>query len=65
MNHIGAGFHGSDVVGHAKTAILVAVPVDFDVPALVACVLDDLLVDEGEEFLDAVGRDVAAGVTHA
>ena len=65
MNHIGAGFNGSDVVGHAKTAVLVAVPVNFDVPALVACVLDDLLVDEGEEFLDAVGRDVTAGIAHA
>ena len=65
VNHIGTGFNRSDVVRHAKSSVLVAVPVDLDVSALIASILDDLFINEGEEFLHTVWRDVATCVANA
>ena len=65
VNHVCTGFNGGDVVGDAEAAILMTVPVHFDVSALITGVLDDLLVDKGEEFLDPVGGDVPARITDA
>ena len=64
VNHVSTGFHGSDVVCNAEPTVLMAVPVHLDLAALIAGVLDDFLVDKGEELLDAVGGDVSAGVAN-
>ena len=55
VNDVRTCFHSSDVVGNSEATVLMAVPVDLDFSSLISCVLDDLLLNESEEFFHAVG----------
>ena len=65
VNDISASFNRSNVVGDTQSTVLVTVPVHLNFSALITCILNHFLVDEGEEFLDAVGCNVAACITNA
>ena len=65
VNNIGAGFDRCDVVGNAKTTVLMTVPVHFDLAPFVSTVFDDFFIDEAQQLLDAVRCHVTTGVTDA
>ena len=48
MYHVGTCFGCSQIVGHTKTPILVAVPIDFDIASFHTRIGNDFVLDESE-----------------